>query len=312
MSDSNDQEKRKARAQVGADWYKSRKGELLAHIRALEDFLTSYALISRLVEDTDSENDVTEQLRGALYMNAVVMYARQFLPSNTKYGGRRTYPTRHLKADARFDSKIHAHLIEVRNKLIAHDDGEQLPPELLVLNVSVDGAQEGPQPLVATLRSYSLSSAKGTKFLKSIQDHLEGCASVVGRTMHEGLTEFAVRTGGDPGGWALASDSLQNKPRRTIKTDALKPRQTERLFNLDDLTAEIISVPEGNLHNKAYTYRMLTYSVPLPSTTFKVGTGDVTFFMENVPPKTAVKPKRWMPAALRSLIEWGKKPLIPE
>ena len=181
-----------------ADWFKTRKRELLAHVRALEDFSTAYALVSRLVEDTDAENDVTEQLRGALYTSAVVAYARQFLPSNTKYSERRTYPTRHLKADPRFDQKIHAHLMDVRNKLIAHDDGEQLPPELLILRVSINEADEGPKPLVATIRSYSLSSAKGTKFLKSLQDHLEGCVTVVKTTMHEGLVDYLVQSSEQP------------------------------------------------------------------------------------------------------------------
>jgi hypothetical protein len=92
-----------ARPEIGTvAWFKERKRSLLADIRALEDFSTAYALVSRLVEhaEIDDNDEVTEQQRGALYMSAVVTYARQFLLSSTKHSERRVYPTRHLKSDA--------------------------------------------------------------------------------------------------------------------------------------------------------------------------------------------------------------------
>jgi hypothetical protein len=67
-----------ARPEIGTvAWFKERKRSLLADIRALEDFSTAHALVSRLVEhaDIDGDDDVTEQQRGALYMSAVVTYA---------------------------------------------------------------------------------------------------------------------------------------------------------------------------------------------------------------------------------------------
>jgi hypothetical protein len=302
---------RGAHASGSIGWFKARKRELLAHVRALEDFRTAYALISRLVEDTDGENDVTEQLRGALYMSAVVTYARQFLPSNTNYGERRTYPTRHLKSDARFDQKIHTHLMDVRNKMIAHDDGEQLPPQLLILNITVNDADEDAKPLVATVRSYSLSSAKGTKFLKSVQDHLEGCVTVVQSTMHDGLEDYLIQSSAHPQASRGAAESPLSGIKRSFTTESGKANEVQKLFKLDELNAEIISVPQGNLHNKAYTYRMLTYSIALPSASFKVKNEDITVFLGDGPIKQSPATPRHMVARLyRGIIEWGKKPFF--
>ncbi|MCC8979717.1 hypothetical protein [Bradyrhizobium acaciae] len=290
-------------------WFKSRKRELLAHIRALEDFSTAYALVSRLVEGTDGQDEVSEQVRGALYMSAVVTYARQFLSSNGKFGEKRIYPIRHLKLDTRFDPKIHSHLVDVRNKLIAHDDGEQLPPALRLLNVSIEQSTEAAKPIVATLRSYSLSSANGQKFLKAMQEHLAACVERARTVMHEGLLDYLVQSNLNPEASNKSVESNEPALQHRFTTSG-RTNVTETLFNLDQLNAEIVSIPKGNIHNKAYSYRMLTYSVALPKTDFKVGEHEVTFFMENglfKPGKAREKGLR-MPRLVKRLIAWGNKP----
>jgi len=96
-----------------AEWFKARKRELLAHIRALDDFSNVHGLATRLVENVGEEIDDTEQLRGALFMSAVVTYARPFLKTKNKYGETSgAYPIRRLKDDGRFDAKLHEHLMQ--------------------------------------------------------------------------------------------------------------------------------------------------------------------------------------------------------
>jgi len=292
-------------------WFKERKRSLLADVRALDDFVTSHGLISRLVEDqgVETNDDVTEQVRGALYMSAVVTYARQFLSSTTRYREKRVYPTRHLKADDRFDTRIHNHLLEVRSKLIAHDDGEQLPPELFVLLVGPDGTDD--KPLLATIRSYSLSSAKGVVFLKAIQRHLDGCIEQVRRRLHEGLVEYLVESSNYPDAHKNSSDHVGVKKSRTVTTDG-KADQVQTLLNLDELNQEIISVPKGNIHNKAYAYRMLTLSVALPEARFDVAGQDLAIFMGARAPLRETARKKRMPTFIRKFIDWGRQPFGPD
>lgn len=159
--------KRAARETQGTvDWFKAHKRELLGHVRALDDFTNVHALATRLVENVGEEIDSTEQLKGALFMSAVVTYARPFLRTKNKYGeASGAYPIRHLKDDGRFDVKLHEHLLHVRNKLIAHDDGEQLPPTFHVLSIHIDQEPSARRKaILATARSYSLSSARGLAF----------------------------------------------------------------------------------------------------------------------------------------------------
>jgi hypothetical protein len=208
-------------------------------------------------------------------------------------------------------SSLHA-LVNVRNKLIAHDDGEELPPELLLLHVGIEGADQEAQPLLATIRSYSLSSAKGVKFLKSVQEHLEACVGGARKRMHEDLVEYLVQSSEQPEAHRN-SESGKIRTKHSFKTQAGKPNEVQELFKLDALNEEIISVPKGNVHNKAYSYRMLTYSVQLPTASFKVGADDVTVFTRSATfdSRTKMRASR-MPRFVRRIIDWGKRPLISD
>jgi hypothetical protein len=205
-----------------SSWFKARKREVLSHVRALDDFTNVHALATRLVENVGEEIDDTEQLRGALFMTAVVTYARQFVKSKNKYGETNVYQTKHLKRDARFDEKLHDHLLYVRNKLIAHDDGEQLPPTFHLLSMSLDqNASAGEKPLLGTARSYSLSSAKGPKFFVSLQRHSEGCVDTRSNraiAAELGVSEGTVRNGKKSGAQPYAPDpderpTIDNPPK---------------------------------------------------------------------------------------------------
>jgi hypothetical protein len=292
-------------------WFKARKREVLSHVRALDDFTNVHALATRLVENVGEEIDDTEQLRGALFMTAVVTYARQFMKTKNKYGEASVYQTWHLKSDARFDVKIHDHLIYVRNKLIAHDDGRQLPPTFHVLSLGVDqDPSAGKKPLLATARSYSLSSATGPKFFISLQRHLEGCVEGARRALHEGILQYLTEAQKYP----HAHEASIEKRIELKDIDPLRFEETgpvsKKLIGLDQLTERTISVPEGNVHNKAYTYRMLTYTASLPSVTFDVAGDDVEFYSADKPKPLPSKPKhRWRVFSwLRKIVDWGHEP----
>lgn len=296
-----------------AEWFKARKRELLVHIRALDDFSNVHALATRLVENVGEEIDDTEQLRGALFMSAVVTYVRPFLKSKNKYGETSgTYPIRRLKDDARFDAKLHEHLLHVRNKLIAHDDGKQLPPTLHVLSIAVDqDPSSGRKPTLATARSYSLSSAKGPRFHAALQKHSEACVEGVKRALHAGIMEYLTEAQVHHEAFE-ASNEYQKGPSQkeiSLQFNVQGPIST-RLFALDELTEKTISVPEGNMHNKAYTYRMVTYSGALPSVHFLTEGNEVEFYVGTPKPLQPKKTRAsWKLSWVRKLIDWGNKPV---
>lgn len=186
---------------------------------------------------------------------------------------------------------------------------KRLPPELLLLQIAVAESEEEAKPIVATVRSYSLSSAKGVRFMKALQDHLEACVDVVKKTMHEQLELYLAQAQSNPRQVVESSESQHEiLPRNNFRVPPKKPNEITKLANLDELNAQVVSVPKGNLHNKAYSYRMLTYSVRHDGVDFKVGEADVKVFVGRRPPGAA--PRRRLPRWLDAVIQWGKKPFI--
>lgn len=78
-------------------------------------------------------------LMSSAFCFAVVKYAKPFIETNASFGKTR-YPVKHLKGLKGFDSKLHEHLLELRNTLIAHDDLESIEPRLLQLCLSVNSS----------------------------------------------------------------------------------------------------------------------------------------------------------------------------
>lgn len=130
--------------------------------------------------------------------------------------------------------------------------------------------------------------------------------------MHEDLVEYLVQSSEQPEAHR-SSESGKIRTKHAFKTQAGKPNEVQELFKLDELNEQIVSVPKGNLHNKAYTYRMLTYSVQLPTASFKVGAENVTVFTRSATfdSRTRVQVSR-MPRFVRRIIDWGKRPLISQ
>jgi hypothetical protein len=107
---------------------------------------------------------------------AVVRYSKPFVGLKTS-AGTMQYPTRALKRTEGFSSKIHEHLIEVRNTLIAHDDFKQIEPRILSFSVGATGGNVH-LPLEITISNKCLECASGGA-LDEIKNHVETTVEAV-------------------------------------------------------------------------------------------------------------------------------------
>ncbi|MEZ6023743.1 MAG: hypothetical protein R3C16_10115 [Hyphomonadaceae bacterium] len=62
----------------------------------------------------------------ALLNNLVINYCRPFVSNRTKDGATRTYPLRLVAGADGFDRDVHAQLLGLRHKMVAHSDDEYL------------------------------------------------------------------------------------------------------------------------------------------------------------------------------------------
>lgn len=102
-------------------------------IKAYQNLVGSLNAFNRLVELIPASDHI---LLSSVFCFAVVKYAKPFIDTETPVGKFR-YPVRHLKREQGFSTKVHDHLLELRNTLVAHDDLESIEPRILQFCLSI-------------------------------------------------------------------------------------------------------------------------------------------------------------------------------
>lgn len=109
--------------------------DIFLGIKAFQNIRASLSALERLCYMVDSDDHL---VLSSLFHMAVIRYVKPFLNTETG-GGPASYPLKHLKANPNFSMKVHEHLKEIRNTLIAHDDFEQVEPRLLFFGIKLPG-----------------------------------------------------------------------------------------------------------------------------------------------------------------------------
>jgi hypothetical protein len=92
------------------------------HYRALASIQLAHAYARTQLDHGDS---LTPAILSALHSSSVIAYCRPFSTANTKRG-KTWYPVRDLKREREFDTRLHDHLLTLRNKIVAHSDYDLL------------------------------------------------------------------------------------------------------------------------------------------------------------------------------------------
>jgi hypothetical protein len=75
--------------------------------------------LARTLRDWDS---LSVEAKHALHSSCVMSYARPFTQSAVSAGKKIVYPTRQLRKAVCFDKELHAHILDLRHRIIAHGD----------------------------------------------------------------------------------------------------------------------------------------------------------------------------------------------
>jgi hypothetical protein len=291
-------------------WLKWRKRTLLRDIRALDDFTAAHSAISRIIECTKSvDEDPTGEGNGALFMMAVVTYARPFAGTKRKDGSKHFYATAHLKQRPQFDNELHDHLVALRNKLIAHDDEVALEPKLYMyaVEVTLSGSNER-KPIGGTLCSYSLLSASGGSFMLKVLEHLSACIEAVRMKLHSDFGEFLTEAHKNPD-YLNASLGSDHQP-ELLHNQSVGANQTSHFASLEEWKSRMVRVPAGQLHKEEYVYRSATFSLALDRVVFGEGENVVTLGTQAGRKAAKERLPSWLRVKNRKFIEWWKKPLF--
>ncbi len=109
------------------------------------------------------------------------MYVKPFLNMGTN-SGFIAYPVKHLKTNTKFSIKLHEHLKDVRNTLVAHDDFKQIEPRLLVSGITVEGTDYF-VPTTVLLANKCISHPSDLGVAIKIREHVASALDGVGRKL---------------------------------------------------------------------------------------------------------------------------------
>jgi hypothetical protein len=101
------------------EWFEGSRRRCIDHLRALLWIKLARANAAEILRNWSSQSIETKH---ALHSACVISYARPFTQSATGTGKKITYPTRQLRKAIGFDKDLHAHILDLRNRIIAHGD----------------------------------------------------------------------------------------------------------------------------------------------------------------------------------------------
>jgi hypothetical protein len=95
--------------------------DIIANLRLTQDVGLARNAAARIVERW---GQLPEDILAALHTACVVNYARPFKESITLSGKKFRYPVNRIVHNDGFDRSLHDHLLELRDKLVAHSDAD--------------------------------------------------------------------------------------------------------------------------------------------------------------------------------------------
>jgi hypothetical protein len=236
-------------------WFRTRRRAAADYVRALDSIEQAAAAIERILRDWSILDD---QLKSSLLHSAVIDYARPF-SFKPNYGGRR------LHRHPLFDLELHGHLLELRNKLIAHHVNETLRAQVGhgYAELSVSGSRT--TVLIAThCVVKALHSIENRTVAERYARHLAVCVDCLRQIAGERL-EAIHNTALQLPGEAAADMDRSASSNLTVEQAVFRTRIPSVL----EIGAERIPNPVFALPPDAYKYRIAAI------THFRIGTYEI-------------------------------------
>jgi hypothetical protein len=167
------------------EWFPHQKKVVLRDARAFDSIAAAYRLAIKLRAELET---LDTEVNSSLLSTVCINYGRPFSQPPT-------YPYRGLKGHPQFDVEIHEHLLELRNKLIAHSDEEYADATMHSLTIALTFEKDGnvtnaefPQSL--DVHVVALNSIHSPELVDRICNHLQAALLGVSDELNLHLREY--------------------------------------------------------------------------------------------------------------------------
>lgn len=163
------------------DFTRARR-DCIVGVKAWQNLRASAAALDRLCSIIEAEDIVL--LNSVFYM-AIVRYAKPFIKSKLSTGFI-SYPTKTLKKAAGFSALMHAHILQLRDTLIAHDDFDEIEPKLLLAGFSPHG-QDIHIPVWVVISNKCISHPAELEGAIKLKQHVQVTLNAVQEKLHDDM-----------------------------------------------------------------------------------------------------------------------------
>jgi len=240
-------------ARGSKEWFDIQKKHVLREVRGADGFALALANVRRLLEGWTTLDAV---VKSALHARAVISYAEPFVHEPW------AYQTKELRSVTGFDAEVHDHLLELRNKLIAHSDEEFSEGTLIALfadiDVKLDDGRTFKDHLFSGLnvRTTALDGVHSRDLTERCEAHIQATLNYANSKLEKHLNEY---------GQAVMEfkESYLAQPDPKVHVDTFQMGKDTQEALIDGRKIRIANPPKTpplSLGKDGYTYRSFEVS----------------------------------------------------
>ncbi|MFD0986334.1 hypothetical protein [Methyloligella solikamskensis] len=165
------------------EWFENTRRRCIDHLRALLSIRIAQDSIRSIRGDWEERNIVTQ---AALHSACVIAYSRPFVGARSK-AGNLFYGISKLRKAEGFDVDLHRHLLELRNKIIAHSDYDIFPSTMFTETV---GDEKLPVQLGINVKA--MMGIEDRTLATRYESHIGACALAIESELNSDCGELVA------------------------------------------------------------------------------------------------------------------------
>jgi hypothetical protein len=229
------------------EWFEQSRRRCVDHLRALLSIRISRDSVAAILQHWGLQS---AEYNSALHSSCVISYARLFTNASTKNGNIK-YPTKRLIASPGFDRGLHIHVMDLRNRLVAHADYSVFPSTMYLQAVGDERI-----PLTLGINVKGLFGIESHDLAVRYEKHFSTCHKAVEQMLNLECDELASQARLFPAEFHKTNNIPDAETKTTLDRNLREiPRPTGPAASVENPAfAEGLS---------GYRYITLTHQVPL-------------------------------------------------
>jgi hypothetical protein len=167
------------------DWFEQARGRCIDHLRAALSIRIARDSAKAILQNWGNGNLISS---AAFHVTAVISYCRPFVDARAK-GMKIFYPAKTLLSSDRFDKDLHSHILELRNRIIAHADYGIFPSTMFTQTIGDDDVF-----LLLGIKAKGIFGIESKELAVRYEAHFSACMDRIEEKLKAECNELALES----------------------------------------------------------------------------------------------------------------------